>query len=62
MQTQTLFDILKSRNIPDTLLKTIVDMHTNLTPNYQNWIKFIKVYTKVALSCLHCLIYTEMKL
>jgi len=27
-QTQILFDILKSRNIPDTLLKKIVDMHT----------------------------------
>jgi hypothetical protein len=26
-QTQILFDILKSRNIPDTLLKT-VDLHT----------------------------------
>jgi len=27
-QTQILFDILKSRNIPDTLLKAVVDIYT----------------------------------
>jgi hypothetical protein len=42
VQRQILLDILKSRNVPDTLLKAIADIHTqnkistNSTPNHKN--------------------------
>jgi len=59
---QILFNILKSRHIPDTLLKAIVDIYTkkhwyNLTTHYQNRQKLIKEYAKVILFHLHCLTY-----
>jgi hypothetical protein len=62
-----LFDMLKSRNIPDTLIKAKVNIYT------QNkiLIKFNSKLSKlpesnkgvcqVVLSYLHCLIYTLMK-
>jgi len=43
IQRQILFNSLKSRHIPDTLLKAIVDIYTQnkilikLKTNYQNW-------------------------
>jgi hypothetical protein len=40
IQRQTLFNILKSRHIPDTLLKAIVDVYS------QN--KMIKFYNKIS--------------
>jgi hypothetical protein len=37
VQRHILFDILKFRNILDTLVKAIVNIHTqNPTPNHQN--------------------------
>jgi len=44
------FNILKSRNIPDILLKAIVKIYTqheilNVTPNYQNWLKLITEFS-----------------
>jgi hypothetical protein len=63
IQREVLFNILKSRHIPDTLLKAIVDIYTqnkiliHLTTNYQNRQKLLKEYAKVALFHLHCLIY-----
>jgi len=42
------FDILKSRNFPDTLLKAIADINNqntisiNVTPKYKKWAILIK--------------------
>ena len=44
IQRQILFDILKSRNIPDTSLKAIVDTHTQ----YKILIKFNSKLSKLA--------------
>jgi hypothetical protein len=56
---------IQPRNIPDTLLKAMVDIYTQnkmlmiLTSNYQDWLKLIKECAKVALFCLRCLIYLD---
>jgi len=63
IQREILFNILKSRHIPDTLLKAIVDIYTqnkiliHLTTNYQNRQKLLREYAQAALFHLHCLIY-----
>jgi hypothetical protein len=42
-----------------------VDIYTQnkiviiLTPNYQDWLKLIKEYARVAFFYLHCLIYLD---
>ena len=53
IQRQILFDILESRNIPDTLLKATVDIETqnNILIQFQNWTKLIKVHQGCPLSC-----------
>ena len=62
IQRQILFNILKSRHIPDTLLEAIVDIYTQnkILMKFNNKLSKlaeINEYAKVALFNLHCLIY-----
>ena len=63
IERQILFNILKSRHIPDTLLKTIVDIYTQnkILIKFNNKlpksVEIHKEYAKVAHFHLHCLTY-----
>jgi hypothetical protein len=62
IQRQILFNILKSKHIPDTLLKAIVDIYTQnkISIKFNNRLSKlveIKKCDKVDLFHLHCLIY-----
>ena len=62
IKIQILFDILKPRNISDTLLKAVLDIHTQnkmlikFKSELPKLAKLIKQYAKVFLACPHCLI------
>jgi len=62
-QRRILFNILKSSQIPGTLLKTIVDIYTQnkILIKFNNKlskpVEINKEHAKVALFHIHCLIY-----
>jgi len=67
IQKQILCNILKSRHIPDTLLKTIVDIYrqNKILIKFNNKlsepVEINKGVCKAALFHLHCLIYIQTK-